>query len=99
MTELIETIQLAVADDATSEAKQAGANACRTLLAALEPSPTTALAAPTPARTSPLAGMDATHVLDLAIAKLRAMANDAEAPSRPQTGYRVQLIPVPRSKP
>src|SRR5690606_23664427 len=84
MHELIEAIRGAVAEDATAEAKQAGARACRTILAALETEPGQPLA-PTPAAVTsapnPLAaltGLDLERALDLVIARLRAALPDAE---------------------
>ena len=55
MEAMIEAIKLAVLDEASDEAKRAGAEACRTLLAALEAEPGSALVPPS-APGSALAG-------------------------------------------
>jgi len=81
MENLIESIRAALTADATAEAKFAGANACRTILAALDAVPGQPIAAaPIPhPQTLPIAnavavlrGVPAEQLLDLAIAKLRA---------------------------
>ena len=81
MENLIESIRAALTPDATAEAKLAGANACRTILAALDATPGQPIAAaPVPrAEALPIAnavaalrGVPAEQLLDLAIAKLRA---------------------------
>lgn len=98
MEAMIETIKLAVADDATSEAKQAGAAACRAILAALETEPGVALAVAQPVAQSPLAGVDPTQLLDLVIAKLRSVVGEDAASNPTKPGYRVQIVPVPRGE-
>jgi len=97
MEAMIETIKLAVADGATGEAKKAGADACRTILAALDAEPGVALAVTTPAA-SPLAGIDPTQLLDLVIAKLQTVVGDEPTTAKPAGGYRVQIVPVPGAK-
>lgn len=81
MDNLIESIRSALAPDATPETRQAGAAACRTILAALESVPGQPLAgaAVVPPNASNIAnvvaslrGVPADTLLDLAIAKLRA---------------------------
>ena len=81
MENLIESIRVALAPDATNEAKVAGASACRTILAALDAVPGQPIAAaPIPhPQTLPIANavavlrsVPAEQLLDLAIAKLRA---------------------------
>ena len=73
MKDLLEAIRVAVGENATAEQKTAGAQACRTLLAALEAQVGQPLPAPVGAPAPhPLAGIDATQVLDLLIARLRA---------------------------
>jgi len=94
MDAMIETIKRAVADDATSDAKKAGTQACRAILLALEAEPGTALV-PAAGTVSPLAGVDITQVLDLAIAKLRSVVGEDVASAQPAGGYRVQIVPVP----
>jgi len=97
MDAMIETIKLAVADGATSDAKKAGAEACRAILLALKAEPGTALV-PAAGTVSPLAGLDITQVLDLAIAKLRSVVGEDAARVQPGGGYRVQIVPVPGAK-
>jgi hypothetical protein len=79
METLIDAIRAAVAPGASAEARAAGAQACRTILAALEAKPGEPLAAPTPAATTPvqaivgaLRTMPLDQLLDLTIAKLTA---------------------------
>ena len=53
MEAMIEAIKLAVLDGATDEAKRAGAEACRTLLTALEAEPGSALVPPSAPGSAP----------------------------------------------
>ena len=96
MHELIETIRAAVAEDATAEAKQAGAQACRMILAALEGEPNEPVP---PAPANPLAALarlDLDRALDLVIARLRAaLPEDKRAALGERPGMRIQLVPVP----
>jgi hypothetical protein len=96
MHELIETIRAAVAEDATAEVKQAGAQACRIILVALEGEPSEPVP---PAPTNPLAGLaglDLDRALDLVIARLRAaLPEDKRAALGERPGIRIQLVPVP----
>ena len=101
MTELMEAIQAAVAPDATTESRAAGAVACRTILIALETKPGEPLAAPVAPPASPavaiasaLRGMPAEKLLDLAIARLRA-ALPAGAEISPAPAMRIPLVPLP----
>jgi hypothetical protein len=102
MEKLIEAIRCAVADDASKEARANGAQACRTLLVALEanagewlapasPSPTSALNAIVGA----LRTMPADQLLDLAIAKLTAALS--QGATAPATAFvRFPIVPVGR---
>jgi hypothetical protein len=79
MKELLESIAAALAFDASTEARVAGAYACRTILTALEASPGMPIAEATTTPSSPVAtvvaalrGVPPDQLLDLAIAKLRA---------------------------
>lgn len=75
MIDFIETIRIATAADATVEARAAGAQACRALLAVLEPPAAVVEQAPIPPVASIVAamrGVPSDQLLDLAIAKLRA---------------------------
>jgi len=74
MEEMIDAIRAAVQSGASSEEKVLGADACRTILAALEVEPGKAIAlagAPAP---SPLAGISPDQALDLLIARLSTIA-------------------------
>ena len=108
MDELIESIRVACASDATDDTKQRGAQACRTILTALEANAGEPLAAPTPptanASTVPpgaqiaalvgaLKGMPPEQLLDMAIARLRA-ALPKETPAPAIVPIRVPLIPI-----
>lgn len=99
MQSLIESIQKAIADGATPEQKQAGAVACRAILAALEAKPGTPLTAAPDAPTSlmqTLAKLEPHQALDLVIARLRAAVPNAVTPEAAR-GFNVPLLTVPRS--
>lgn len=83
MQELIAVINAALASDATADQKAAGVQACNTIAAALGTEPGKQLVLPTTPQRSPLAGISFDQVLDLAIAKLTAVAstNDAQSPT------------------
>ncbi len=73
MEQMIDSIRVAIADGATAEQKAAGAQACRTIMTALEAEvgkPIALAGAPTP---GPLAGVSPDQALDLLIARLSAM--------------------------
>jgi hypothetical protein len=104
MDTIIETIRAAIAEDASDEARHAGAAACRAVLAQLEP---TASAAPQPveataaidptiaAIAATVRGMPVEQLLDLAIARLRAaLPAGTDVPTVPP--LRLPLIPVPK---
>lgn len=100
--QLIDTIQSGIATEATPEARQQAAAACRQLLAVLETTPGQPLG---PGPSSPAAGsrppgvpqtLDPTLVLDAVIAKLRTMVADDEQPSpAPRAGLKIPLVPLP----
>ena len=104
MHELIEVIRAAVEEDATAEAKRAGAQACRTILAALEPQgepPAAAhqVAAPPVSPFAALAGLDVDRALDLVIARLKAaLPEEKRAVLGERPGMRIQLVSVPRGR-
>ena len=81
MQALIETIRTAVADDASPEQKSAGAQACRTILAALAAVPGQPIALTGAPVASPLAALGPDRVLDLLIARLRAALPAEHAPA------------------
>lgn len=72
MEPLIEAIRAAVTVGATSDQKRQGAEACRTILTALDAEPGKPLATSTTGVAHALAGMDPGTALDLLIAKLTA---------------------------
>lgn len=98
MNEMIDAIRAAVAEGATAEQKVNGAQACRTLLAALEAEagrPIPFFGAPAP---SPLASLSPEQTLDLVIAKLRAVAESRETASKeeaPPPALRVPFVATP----
>ena len=106
MEELLETIQKATKSDADASAKQAGANACRAILAALETEPGAPLAPP-PVPSSSLAAVAAQLqsappglVLDALIAKLRTYLPPEEpgpSSARPDT-LRIPFVSIPSAK-
>lgn len=103
MQNLIDLVRNAVLDDATTEQKLAGAQACRSILAALdaEPGKPIALAdtpAPAPSPLAMLGQLDAGTALDLLIAKLRAaLPAEPNAPPK-RDAFKVQLVPMPARK-
>jgi len=86
MQPLIDLILAGIAPDATREQKAAGAQACRTIAAALDTEPgkplTIATSAPAP---SPLAGISLDQILNLVIARLGVVAKDREERQAQQT--------------
>lgn len=104
MDELLDTIRHALAPDAAPETRAAGAQACRAVLAALEPQPAPA-AAPPGAAALPIAELATAirtipldQLLDLAITKLRgALPAGADAPTVKPLDFR--LVPVQRRTP
>ena len=79
MTELIEAIRAAVAGDATPEQKAIGAQACRTILAALGAEPGKPITLPGAPQPSPLAGITLDQALTLLITRLAPIAEAREA--------------------
>jgi hypothetical protein len=104
MQELIDVIRASVSSGATSEHKAAGAQACRTILAALDSEPGKPISLPGAPSPSP-PGLSIDQVLDLAIARLSTIATEREAapqlqPQPAPTGLRVPTMPsVPRAAP
>ncbi|HEY1811011.1 MAG TPA: hypothetical protein VGG74_01555 [Kofleriaceae bacterium] len=86
--EQIETIRAAIKPDATSEARAAGAAACRTIIGQLEQAPKAAVNPAAIAQAvAAMRGMPTDQLLDLAIAKLRTLLPAG-----------VELPPVPKLK-
>lgn len=83
MQELIEAIRVAVTSGATAEQKSIGAQACRTILTALDAEPGKPIVLPGAPTPSPLAGLTLDQALDLAIARLRAIAPPDAPPDTP----------------
>jgi hypothetical protein len=102
MHDLIESIRAAVADGATAEHKAIGAQACRTILAALDAQPGKPIVLPGIPQAHPLSTLSLDQVLDLAIARLTqiAAAREAEAakpaPAAPAAlrGVRIPMVPA-----
>jgi hypothetical protein len=101
MDQLIDTIKGALGDDATAEQKTAAAQACRALLGAFEAKPGEPIAASAPPTPPPpaapiefLGQLSPDQALDLLLAKLRTAVPEAPKPQR--SGFKVQLVPVPR---
>jgi hypothetical protein len=100
---LLDAIRAAIAEGATNEARVAGAHACRTILAALDPEigppaapapPSSTNAAEILAMVSALRGVPVNQLLDLAIAKLRTMV---PADHQPQIrSIKIPIVPVRR---
>lgn len=100
MDQTIETIRLALLPDASDEARAAGATACRAILATLEAQPgqplTQAVQTSTPiqAAIATVGGMPSEQLLDLAIAKLRALLPEGTT-VEPVAPLRFPLVPPP----
>ena len=104
MNELIEAIRVAVADGATADQKAIGAQACRTIIAALGAEPGKPIVLPGTPQANPLSRLSVDQVLDLAIARLTQIAAAREAepaqqapqvqPARPAPqGPRIPIVP------
>ncbi len=101
MDQLIDSIRAAIAEGADDTTKQAGASACRAILAALEArhgeplAPPQAAASPIATTFAALRGVQPDQLLDLVIAKLRSKlpADTKLAASRPVA---FQLLPLPK---
>ena len=105
MKDLINTVEAALDPEADDAAKNAGANACRALLAALAVEPGKPLA-PAPTPSSPMAAAaqqlrnaPPTLVLDALIAKLRAhLPEDAPhtEPDTTESRLAIPFVPIPQ---
>lgn len=100
MDPLLDAIRAAITDGATDDTRRAGAVACRAILAALDTAPNPSLAPPAPTINanliSALGRMDLNQLLDVAIARLRALnASNSNAPPTPSRGVSFPLVPVP----
>jgi hypothetical protein len=100
MDEMIEAIRAAVAEGATAEQKSLGAQACRTILTALEVVPGKAMVVAGTPPASPLAGISAEQAIDLLIARLSALVpadgKPAAAPAAAErSGLRIAFVQPP----
>jgi hypothetical protein len=100
MNELIETIRIAVTDGATADQKATGAQACRTILAALGSEPGKPIVLPEAPKPHPLSALSFDQALDLVIARLRNIADTREqAEKQPAQvvprGPQIRLVPSP----
>lgn len=95
MQELIEAIRVAVAADASSDQKATGAQACRTILAALDSAPGKPLVLPgLPTPTGgPRVSID--QVLDLVVARLTTIAAAREVAPTPVSPPAARGLRVP----
>jgi hypothetical protein len=104
MEQLLESIRAAVGENASAEQKNAGAYACRAILAALEAEAGHPLAFAAPPPPSGLSGIDPTQALDLLIARLRAAlpageAGKTPAPGPERAGLRISMVSPPPGVP
>lgn len=103
MENLIETIRIAVAIDATDEQRAAGVKACREIVATLEPPEAIANAVavnrpplpPLAQMLSILRNVPSEQLLDLAIHRLRAPLPAGTTVATPPPALRFHLLPVP----
>jgi hypothetical protein len=102
MHELIEAIRSATTEGATAEQKAIGAQACRTILAALGSEPGKPIVLPGAPKPHPLAALSFDQALDLVIARLRTVADARESePAQPAPapplGLRIPMAPTAAS--
>lgn len=97
MNELIEHIRAAVAQSATAEQKAVGAQACRTILAALDAEPGKPIVLAGTPQAQPLPRFTLDQALDLVIARLTTIANAQDARSVPNLPPPRDTVGVPAS--
>jgi hypothetical protein len=100
MQELIEAIRIAVTEGASAEQKSIGAQACRTILAALGSEPGKPIVLPGAPKPHPLSTVSFDQALDLVIARLRGVADareqaEKEPPAAVPRGPQIPLVPSP----
>jgi hypothetical protein len=99
METLIESIRTALAPDATDEGRRAGADACRTILAALEPK-TAESTLPLPdvaAIVKAVSAMGPDQLLEVAITRLRAALPSHAKPVQ-VAPLKFHIVPVPTTR-
>jgi hypothetical protein len=84
MSELIGAIRAAIAQGATTDQKAIGAQACRSLLTALDAEPGKPIVLPGAPKPHPLSGITIDQALELAIARLTMIANTRDAATAPK---------------
>jgi hypothetical protein len=95
MNELIDAIRAAVTEGATPEQKAIGAQACRTILAALDAQPGKPIVLPGAVPVRPLSGVSLDQILDLAIARLTPIADARDgAPTASNASTAPNAAPV-----
>jgi hypothetical protein len=104
MNELIEAIRVAVADGATAEQKAIGAQACRTIIAALGAEPGKPIVLPGVPKPHPLSTLSVDQALDLVIARLRTVADareqvDQQKPASAPRGPQISMVTPPAPRP
>jgi hypothetical protein len=108
---LLAELRAALTPGADADARRAGADACRTLLAVLDPPTASTVPAlpppptstPPPPTAAPVPSPPPSHrpppsqVMDMLIAHLRAKLPADHEPRSPAGGFRVAMIPMRRS--
>ena len=84
MSELIEAIRVAIAQGATADQKAIGAQACRTILTALDGEPGKPIVLPGAPKPHPLSGITIDQALELGIARLTMIANTRDTATAPK---------------
>lgn len=96
MNELVEAIRIAVTDGATAEQKATGAQACRTIIAALGAESGKPIVLPGAPKPHPLSTLSFDQALDLVIARLRTMADAREQADKQPAVEKQKPADIPR---
>ncbi len=103
MQELIEAIRVAVATDASTEQKATGAQACRTIFAALDTEPGKPIVLPGMPMPAATSRVSVDQIIDLMIARLTTIAAERDVHSAPIAqdlrGLRVPVTPAALPRP